>query len=642
MNKEESLEDFLKGLRITLNYIFLYSKEHRSFIKSVGELKKKIDVLLGFLNPVEVSFSPDSLLIDGTVYKKALLHKELAKMFHLRKIKSIKIKEGITEDELVLFLDKMTLPPKEIWKMGGLSSVLSKTETLHFSVEDLDYSGLLKNEGEEIKDIWSYLLQDAVEKENVQKVYELADNFEKNIGKFKASNFIEDEELNRNLHKFLSFLRDKDKDRFSRCSTAILKFILRDKGVYQKGQLDKIRMFFQHLGEDDFANALWDAIATDDRFDGYSFELFSQLVAKEKHERIASYLTKNVDKSKSLGINPRIRKRIRELFSVSEKTFVSEIYRRALFSLAQDDFSRQGFSFDRKLLENNFRFVLLNLLAEEKSSGGLTLIVERLLKQWDEIIAEQDLEYIKSLAEVLRKKRTDKLSPSQPLEQMDKHFSNFIENMIWEKEIPRDFEYFLDNLEESSLGPDVYLEGIFSENKINPHILKLFFKFFPDKIQNFYDNLEKRHSDIEFLANIINNLKLIDYGLTIQILKHIFSISNDVAKIEVLKAMRELPEYDKEFIFSVLKEGNNFLRKEALLVLSKDEDSKKKAMEMMFCVSNPWGKKNNFLLENILIVEELDLRWASSYLIALSKRPFFWNRSLRDKSKELLERWYVR
>jgi hypothetical protein len=86
----------------------------------------------------------------------------------------------------------------------------------------------------------------------------------------------------------------------------------------------------------------------------------------------------------------------------------------------------------------------------------------------------------------------------------------------------------------------------------------------------------------------------------------------------------------------------HFLRKEALLILSKDEGSKKKAMEMMFCMSNPWGKKNNILLENILIVEELDLRWASSYLIALSRKPFFWNRSLRNKSKEVLERWYVR
>ncbi len=642
MDKEQALEDFLKGLRIALNYIFLYSKEHRSFIKSVGELKRKIDILLDFLNPVKVSFSPDSLLIDGRVYKKTLFYKELAKMFHLRKVKSIQIREGITEEEMVLLLDKIAMPTKEIWKAGGLSNVLSKTETLHFSVEDLDYSGLLKNEGEEIKDIWSYLLQDAVEKESVQKVYELADNFEKNIGKFKASDFIENEELNRNIHKFLSFLRDKDKDKFNRCSTAMLKFILKDKGVYQEGQLDKIRIFFQHLDEDDFANALWDAIATDDRFDSYSFQLFSQLVEKEKHEKIVSSLTKNVDKSKSLGINPKIGKKVRELFAVPEKTFISEIYRRALFSLAQDDLNHKGFSFDKNSLQNNFRFILLNLLIEEKSNQGLTLIVQHLLKQWDEIIAQQDTEYLKCLSEVLRNKKTAKLSPPGSLEELDRHFSNFIENMIWEEKIPNDFEYFIDNLERSSLESDVYLQRIFWEDKVNSHILKLFFRFFPDKIQNFYDNLEKKHSDIELLAEIIDSLKVIDSPTTMQILKHIFFISNDIVKIEVLKAMGELREYDKEFLFSVLKEGNNFLRKEALLVLIKDENLKKKAMETLFCMANPLGRKNNILLENILIVEELDLRWGSSYIIALSKKPFFWNRSLRRKSKEVLGRWNVR
>jgi hypothetical protein len=642
MNKEEALDDFLKGLRISLNYIFLYSKGHRSFIKSVGELKKKIDILLDFLNPVKVGFAPDSLLIDGSVYKKALLHKELAKMFHLRKVKSIQIRQGITEEELVLFLDKIAMPPKEIWKVGGLSNVLSKTETLHFSVEDLDYSWLLKNEGEEVKDIWSFLLQDAVEKQNVQKVYELADNFEKNIGKFKASNFIENEELNRNIYRFLSFLKDKDKDKFSRCSRAMFKSVLKDKGVYQEGQLDKIRIFFQNLDEDDFANALWDAITTDDRFDSYSFQLFSQLVEKDKHEKIVSSLTKNVDKGKSLEIDPKIGKKIRELFSVTEKTFISEIYRRALFSLAQDDFSRQGISFDRELLQNNFCFTLLNLLAEEKSNEGLTLIAENMLKLWDEIIARKNPEYLKGLWEVLRKKEIYKLSTLKPLEELDKRLSNFIENMIWEEQVPSDFEYLIGNLEESSFEPDVYLQKIFFEDRVNPHILKLFFRFFPDKIQNFYNNLENKRSDIDFFDKIIKSLKVIDYGPTMQILKHIFSISGDMAKIEVLRAMGELREYDREFLFSVLKKGNNFLREEALLILIKDENSRKKALETLFCVACPLGRKNNILLENILILEELDLRWGSSYLIALSKKPFFWNRSLRRKAKEVLERWNVR
>lgn len=641
MNREIAIEDFLKSLRIAINYIFLYSKEHRSFIKSVGELKKRINILLDFLNPLKISFSPDSLLIEATVYKKTLVHKELSQIFHLRKVKSLQIREGITEQELVLLLEKISLPPKEIWEKRGLSNILSKTETLHFSVEDLDYSALLKNEGDEIKDIWSYLLQDAVEERNLKKAYELADNFEKNIGRFKADNFIEDEELRRNICRFLDFLRDRDKDKFSNCSKAIFKTVLRDKIKFKEGEInvDKVKMFFKYLKEDDFANVLWESIVTDDRFDSYSFWLFSQLVEKERHEEVASSLTKNVDKTK---INPRIGKKIKELFSLPEKTSISEIYRHALLSLTQQGFLRHELSFERETLKSNFHFILLNLLAKEKNNQGLALIAEHLLKQWDEIIVRQDIRYLKSLSEVLREKRIDKSATPLSLKELDRHFFDFIENMVWEEKFFKDFEYFIEGFEKSSLSADEYLKRIFFENRVNPYVLKLFFRFFPDRLGDFYDNLEKSHSDIELLAKIIQSLKLIDPALASGILKHIFFISNDLIKIEALKAMGELHQYDKEFLFSVLKKGSNFLKKEALAVLIRNEDLRKKAMEILFYLANPMGRKNNTLLQNILIVEELNFRLASSYITALSKKPFFWNRSLRRKAGEVLRRWNVR
>jgi hypothetical protein len=47
--QEEALSEFLKALRIAINYISLYSRAHRSFLGSVAVLKEKLEVLLTFL-----------------------------------------------------------------------------------------------------------------------------------------------------------------------------------------------------------------------------------------------------------------------------------------------------------------------------------------------------------------------------------------------------------------------------------------------------------------------------------------------------------------------------------------------------------------------------------------------------------------
>jgi hypothetical protein len=65
-------------------------------------------------------------------------------------------------------------------------------------------------------------------------------------------------------------------------------------------------------------------------------------------------------------------------------------------------------------------------------------------------------------------------------------------------------------------------------------------------------------------------------------------------------------------------------------------------MEILFCFPNPWGRKYIILLENIGIIEELDLKAARRYLVSLSKKPFFWDHSVKKRARKVLERWDVR
>jgi hypothetical protein len=111
--------------------------------------------------------------------------------------------------------------------------------------------------------------------------------------------------------------------------------------------------------------------------------------------------------------------------------------------------------------------------------------------------------------------------------------------------------------------------------------------------------------------------------------------------MEVLRAAPGLAKYE-EFLLSVLKSEETFLKKEALNILAKDETTKKQALEEVLCLLSPWGKKNKVIIENITIIEGLELKAAKPYLLSLSKRLFFWNRNVRKKALEVLKKWHGR
>ena len=95
MNKEEALNDFLKGLHIVLSNASAYPKDHPYFKKSVEDFKQKADTLLAFLNPIRINVAAESLFVDERYWEKAIVYVELARVFHLHKIKYFEIKQGV-------------------------------------------------------------------------------------------------------------------------------------------------------------------------------------------------------------------------------------------------------------------------------------------------------------------------------------------------------------------------------------------------------------------------------------------------------------------------------------------------------------------------------------------------------------------
>lgn len=637
MNKEEALNDFLKGLRVVLSNASAYPKGHPYFKKSVEGFKRKADTLLGFSSPIRIGITPDSLFIDGRYWGKVMLYLDLASMFHLRKIKSIEIRKGLTNEELLDFLSSVSRPIKEILRQGGMQNILNREKATHFSIEELDYSQLLKDEGEESKDIWVYLFRQAVDKQDFQAVNRFADNFKEIIGKFKAKDLLIDDELRQNIYNFLAYLKDKEKDKFNNCSKELLRFVLKGKNISGEDKLDKIKAFFQDLNTDDLSEVLLNGITKEEGFNYFSFQLFSQLIREDTHKEIAPNLEKKIKNTETLQNNPKIRKKIKELFS-ARPSFISSIYLKALSSLIVDNSLEGGFSLDRELAHKNYYFTLLHLLREEPDKEKLGLISKQLLKECNRIIQEKNLEDLRLLLDMLDNKRKIDPSLTDFFEELQKCTSCFIESAVFEEETAPGLEYFIDGLKRSFLGLGYYFDKIFKEEKVNPYALRLWLKFFPESLTIFYENLEMKHSDIDFLVRIVKSLEKAEHPLSIGILKNIFNFSNNIIKIEILRAMQNLSEYDEEFLFSVLEKEDTLLKKEALVVLVRDEAIRKKTLEKLFSIRSPWGRKNKILIEHIMLIEDTGLKEAKDYLIGFGKRPFFWNKNLRTRASEALKK----
>jgi hypothetical protein len=637
MNKEEVLVDFLRGLRIVINNAQAYLKDHPFFRKSVEIFKEKLDVLLIYLNPIKIDITLNSLSLDGKIFDKEIVYLDLAQFFHFRQIKSIRILRGIDIKELVDFLSTMAMPKKEFFKLGGLKNIFEESGYPHILIEELDYSILLKDKLD--LDTYKYILREAIENKDENKINELADNFDKFLEKFKLSDLLGDPESIQNISKFLRHLEQEKKEKFYNSINKLFTFTFKSKDIIKDADIEKIKLLFKDLTEEDLAKTLWDQLIINKDFDFTGLNLFSLLIDKEKHRGIANvFLNKTADKE-LLKNNPKVLKKIQDLLS-SKEQLVSKVYESALYFICKDISPQEKLALDYNHLQSNFRFMLLTLLELEKNKERLNLIIDRINKGLEKAFLEKDTRYIRMLLDIVKKRKKETSELYIPLENLEQSISKFVEEAILKDIVLfEDLGYIIDSIEKTTLGVELYLEKIFQENSINPFILKLFFKFFPSDLDIFYKNLEKRSNDIEFIEKIIDSLKEIKFPLTLNLLKDMFSFSGEFTKIKILEAMRDLPNIDEEFIFSLLSGSPLPLKKEAMIILKKDKDAVERAIDLLLNISSFLGRKNRLILENMLIIEELNLKEATKFLNKLSKKHFFWNRGIRKRASQILNKW---
>jgi hypothetical protein len=638
VDKDDAIRDFLASLKVTLKTGTIYQMGHPAFQRAAEDLLSKITRLLEFSNPLSIGFTPDSLFLDNRFWESERTVVDLARIFHFRKIKTLEIREGISLDELMKFVSKLTLSLQEFIKEGGARKILEKEKILHITVEELAYSQLLKGEWEEIKDIWVYLLIEAVQENNREKLDHVAEIFERAVGGLNTEDVVQNEELQRTFYKFFTYLKGTQEDKYRNCSKSFLKTIMAGRRIGPEPKMENLRLLVSEMGTDDLASTIWEEILFDDKFDSLSFSIFSRVIDKERHAQISTSLRELFQSDNPLNRKPEVEQKIRALLSGKSGAYISEIYRQTLNSLLGEIKFEKRILFDHHLLRENYRYGLLNALAKETQPDDQARYLERIQEEWNQITGDKDLEYVKNLLEVLPRTRKD-LGDRPAYQNVRRSISELIENMILAGENLPDFDSFIKSLKESVFERKAYLEKIFKEKIVTPPLLAAFFGFFTQYLFEFNARLKQKAADSPFLANVADSLKFIDTRVSLVTLKSIFLLGDVAIKFRALKSMENLTVLDQKFLFRILDSKNPSLRAEALTILIKDEHVRLTALERLLSIESPYGLRNRKLLRNIKLVEDMDIREAWPFLKILNRRKNFWNRKVRETTSRILEKW---
>jgi hypothetical protein len=637
-DKDELIRSMARAMRVAFKMASMYNADHPAFKSSVNDLMAKLEALFAFINPLSIGFSPHALLIDGRFWEGERTYMDLAQLFHFRKIKRLELRPGLPHAEFMRFASKIMLPVKLFIKEGGAQAIIKREAIIHIAVDTLDYSVLLQGEGEEIKDIWPYLLMEAVEEDNPEKLEELAGTFGKVVGKFNTEDLIQNEELHKNFAKFFHYLKTTSEEKHRVASKQLLKTIVSARKTPTESKFENLKLLISDLSEQDLASTLWEEIIGNDKFDSLSFSIFSRLIDKERHKKISTSLHALFHTDDPQNRRAETESKIRILLSGVSSQLHSEMYRQTLSSVLNEISFDQKLTLDHALLQRNYRFLLLVLLSQGAQKEPAVAELGRIAEEWERIVDEGDFEFLLAFHEVLDGKSAD-LAGEPAFEDARRMIAEHVEGCLLHGETRPELDTFVERLGRSLNDWQAYSATVFKDRIVSPSLLRACFRFFPGEIESFDAWIKKKSSDSELLGRIADALRFIDTPLSLETLKKVYDEGDPGVKVKVLQAMQNLKEYDEAFLFPLLEKKNELIQAEALTLLMRHERTKHVAFTKLFGLASPYGLRNKALLRNIGIVERYNLREAAPYVAPLSERKDIWNRKVRQAAERLLEKW---
>jgi hypothetical protein len=274
--------------------------------------------------------------------------------------------------------------------------------TPHLIIHKLDYSELLTRDVGEYKDIWPFLLRDAVSSNDVGKIIKLVDDFGKMISSLSVNDILTNEQITENVRDFLVHLKGSDKDKFFHCAKEIAQHILQARELPEK-ELNKIKVLFDFFSESDFAAILTAEILDFNGLWGHNLKLFSDVIGEDKIRLVCSQSIQQINDN-FIGNKHKLKNRIEEMLEQFADPLLCPIYRSIFSPFLESISSAADISFDRDSMNGNYRMIVLHLLVSVTDKDNLPVILEEILLEVQKISQVIDFEYLKILIGILSRK----------------------------------------------------------------------------------------------------------------------------------------------------------------------------------------------------------------------------------------------
>lgn len=634
--KEEAIGEFFRAIQMALNNA-AYFRGHPYFVKTVESFKEKLDAILLFCNPVILEVSPTKIIFDGRLWEKTPLYEGIAQHLHVRKIEKITISSGYRLDELSHFLNVISLPARELEQQKGVCALLAD-KSPSFSVQALDYSSLLRKEGLEISDAWVYILQAALANNDTRKLAEYTETFGQRLTGLDYRLISENSSANQIFKDFFAYLKEHSKFDFDRCVKDMYEFLSQYSSFLQESDYAFLSKLFEKVDIADYARLLSEEFLFKDRVDALNFRFFCHLSGEGKQKSITEALFSDKVLREKLRGNVRVIHNIQGLLSPASDKYISAVYRNTLMHFLQEISLGGMLVFDHALLESNYRFVLLNLILEEADCSVLALIANRIATELHKAIDIRDSGYIQLLCVALTRREKENSACAQSFEAINVALGNCTEQLLWGK-VLLDADCILERIDRNRFSAAYFLDKFFEEKLLSSLALSFFFKTHPQDVPVLYKRLSERSHEVEFIIQFIETAAAIHPPLSLSILQNLYAQANEFVRLEILKAMKNIPGIDVHFLRGLLRIEQGQLKKEALTLIVKDSDGLREALRELLFVPNPWGFQDARVLENIDLVADLRLLQAKDDLALVLKRAPLWSFRLKKRIREILALW---
>ncbi len=634
--KEEAIGNFFRAIQMAFNNA-AYFRGHPYFVKTIELFKEKLDALLVFCNPIILDVAPDKIIFDGRTWEKNPLYESIAQHLHMRKIEKVTIVSGYRFEELNHFISSISLPAREIEQQGGLPVLLADT-CPSFSVQALDYSGFLRNDNLAVSDAWVSILQTALANNDTQKLAEYVATFNQKLSGFDYHLVSENLSVNQVFKNFFAYLKKTNKFDFDRCLKDMYVFLSRHSNTLQEADYARICELFETVSVEDYARLLSEEFLFKDQVDALNFKFFCNLTSEDKQKSIAEVLFADKEMREKLRGNVRVIRNIQGLLSPSSDKYTSAVYRNTLMRFLQEITFGGVISFDHGLLESNYRFLLLNLLEEETDCSQLALIGRRIAPELKKAIDMQDAGYIQLLCDALGRVEQENNACMEAFQEITIALGDCAEQLLWGTSA-LDAACILQRIDSSRFSTAYFFDKFFKERVLSSLALMYFFKIHPQDVPALYQRLHACSHDVEFINQFIETVAAIAPPLSLTILQNLYPQANEFVRLEILKALKNIPDIDVHFLRGLLRTEHGYIKKEALALMAQDPDALREAFGELLRIPNAWGFQDARVLENINVLADLNLYQAKDELLFVLKHAPLWSFRLKKRIQEILAVW---